>query len=62
MPIKSFCPFKGIRTLGGGLIWWASDDRNYSLVRANPLEQKIRVYRVVTCSDTSYQLLTKQLT
>ena len=33
--------------MGGGLIWRAADDRNYYLARANPLEQNIRVYRIV---------------
>jgi hypothetical protein len=33
--------------MGGGLIWHATDDRNYYLARANPLEQNIRIYRVV---------------
>ena len=33
--------------MGGGLIWRAQDDRNYYLTRANPLEQNIRIYRVV---------------
>jgi len=33
--------------MGGGLIWRAADDRNYYLTRANPLEQNIRIYRVV---------------
>jgi hypothetical protein len=33
--------------MGGGLIWRATDDRNYYLARANPLEQNIRIYRVV---------------
>jgi hypothetical protein len=33
--------------MGGGLIWRAADDRNYYLARANPLEQNIRLYRVV---------------
>ena len=32
---------------GGGLIWRAQDERNYYLTRANPLEQNIRLYRVV---------------
>lgn len=32
---------------GGGILWRAADDRNYYLVRANPLEQNIRIYRVV---------------
>ena len=33
--------------MGGGLIWRARDNRNYYLTRANPLEQNIRIYRVV---------------
>jgi hypothetical protein len=33
--------------MGGGLIWRAQDERNYNLTRANPLEQNIRLYRVV---------------
>ena len=33
--------------MGGGLIWRATDDRNYYLTRANPLEQNIRIYRVI---------------
>ena len=37
----------GKADMGGGLIWRATDDRNYYLARANPLEQNIRVYRVV---------------
>jgi len=28
-------------------MWRATDDRNYYLTRANPLEQNIRVYHVV---------------
>ncbi len=43
----SFLPIQGRADMGGGLIWRASDDRNYYLARANPLEQNIRVYRVV---------------
>ena len=42
----SFLPIKGQADMGGGLIWRATDDRNYYLARANPLEQNIRVYRV----------------
>ena len=37
----------GRADMGGGLIWHAADDRNYYLTRANPLEQNIRIYRVV---------------
>ena len=43
----SFLPVQGRADMGGGLIWRASDDRNYYLTRANPLEQNIRVYRVM---------------
>src|SRR5574341_2266145 len=43
----SFLPVSGKADMGGGLIWRASDDRNYYLSRANPLEQNIRIYRVV---------------
>lgn len=43
----SFFPIQGNADMGGGLIWRATDDRNYYLARANPLEQNIRVYRVV---------------
>ena len=42
----SFLPIQGRGDMGGGLIWRATDDRNYYLARANPLEQNIRVYRV----------------
>lgn len=43
----SLLPVKGQADMGGGLIWRAADDRNYYLTRANPLEQNIRIYRVV---------------
>lgn len=43
----SFLPNKGKADMGGGLIWRATDDRNYYLTRANPLEQNIRIYRVI---------------
>jgi hypothetical protein len=43
----SFLPIGGKADMGGGLIWRATDDRNYYLTRANPLEQNIRIYRVV---------------
>lgn len=43
----SFLPIQGNADMGGGLIWRATDDRNYYLTRANPLEQNIRIYRVV---------------
>lgn len=43
----SFLAMGGQGDMGGGLIWRAADDRNYYLMRANPLEQNIRIYRVV---------------
>lgn len=43
----SLLPVDGKADMGGGLIWRAADDRNYYLTRANPLEQNIRIYRVV---------------
>jgi hypothetical protein len=43
----SFLPVSGKADMGGGVIWRAFDDRNYYLIRANPLEQNIRIYRVV---------------
>ena len=43
----SLFPVDGKADMGGGLIWRAADDRNYYLTRANPLEQNVRIYRVV---------------
>lgn len=43
----SFRPIEGKADMGGGLIWRAGNDRHYYLTRANPLEQNIRIYRVV---------------
>lgn len=43
----SLLPIDGKADMGGGLVWRAADDRNYYLTRANPLEQNIRIYRVV---------------
>ena len=40
-------PIAGKADMGGGLIWRATDDRNYYLARANPLEQNIRIYKVI---------------
>ena len=42
-----FLPIAGKADMGGGLIWRALDHENYYLARANPLEQNIRIYRVV---------------
>jgi hypothetical protein len=43
----SLLPIEGKADMGGGLVWRATDDRNYYLARANPLEQNIRIYRVI---------------
>ena len=43
----SYLAVAGKADLGGGLLWRAKDDRNYYLLRASLVEQKIRVYRVV---------------
>ncbi|MGH7259526.1 MAG: hypothetical protein ACREI9_02445 [Nitrospiraceae bacterium] len=43
----SLLPVDGKADMGGGLIWRAADDRHYYLIRANPLEQNLRIYRVV---------------
>ncbi len=37
----------GKADLGGGLVWHATDDRNYYLLRASLVEQQVRLYRVV---------------
>lgn len=43
----SFFAVDGKADMGGGIIWRAADDRHYYLTRANPLEQNVRMYRVV---------------
>ena len=43
----SLLPVAGRADMGGGLIWRAQDVQNYYITRANPLEQNIRLYRVV---------------
>ena len=43
----SYLAVAGKADLGGGLVWHAIDDRNYYLLRASLVEQKIRLYRVV---------------
>lgn len=43
----SFLAMSGKADMGGGLMWRAAGDRDYYLTRANPLEQNIRIYRVV---------------
>jgi hypothetical protein len=37
----------GTEDQGGGLVWRYIDSQNYYLVRANPLEHNIRLYKVV---------------
>lgn len=43
----SYLAVAGKADLGGGLVWHAVDDRNYYLLRASLVEQKLRLYRVV---------------
>ena len=43
----SYLAVGGKADLGGGLVWHAGDDRNYYLLRASLVEQKIRLYRVI---------------
>lgn len=43
----SYLAVAGKADFGGGLVWHAMDDRNYYLLRASLVEQKIRLYRVV---------------
>lgn len=43
----SYLAVAGKADFGGGLVWHATDDRNYYLLRASLVEQKIRLYRVV---------------
>ncbi|HAP39529.1 MAG TPA: hypothetical protein DCQ94_07195 [Nitrospira sp.] len=43
----SYLAVAGKADFGGGLVWHAVDDRNYYLLRASLIEQKLRLYRVV---------------
>ena len=43
----SYLAVSGKADLGGGLVWHATDDRTYYLLRASLVEQKVRLYRVV---------------
>lgn len=43
----SYLAVAGKADFGGGLVWHATDDRNYYLLRASLVEQKLRLYRVV---------------
>jgi hypothetical protein len=40
---------------GGGLVWRARDARNYYIARFNPLENNVRVYKVVDGKRTMFQ-------
>jgi hypothetical protein len=40
---------------GGGLVWRYKDSKNYYLIRANPLEGNIRLYRVVNGRRTQLE-------
>ncbi len=53
----SYLAVAGKADFGGGLLWRAKDDRNYYLLRASLVEQKVRVYRVVN----GVQQIVKQL-
>jgi hypothetical protein len=37
----------GEEDMGGGLVWRYIDNKNYYIVRCNPLENNIRLYCVV---------------
>ena len=43
----SYLAVAGKADFGAGLVWHAVDDRNYYLLRASLIEQKLRLYRVV---------------
>jgi len=53
----SYLAVAGKADFGGGLVWHATDDRNYYLLRASSVEQKVRLYRVVK----GVQQIVKQL-
>lgn len=40
---------------GGGLVWRARDAKNYYLCRYNPLEENLRVYKVVNGKRTMFR-------
>jgi len=47
-------PFKGEEDQGGGVVWRATDARNYYTVRFNPLEDNFRLYKVVNGERTEF--------
>jgi hypothetical protein len=44
---------------GGGLVWRFLDKNNYYIIRANPLENNIRLYRVI--NGTRKQMESKEI-
>jgi hypothetical protein len=40
-------PMEGIEDQGGGVVWRYHDAKNYYLARANPLDNNLKVYKVV---------------
>jgi hypothetical protein len=40
-------PMEGVEDQGGGLVWRYHDAKNYYLARANPLDNNLKVYKVV---------------
>jgi hypothetical protein len=55
-----FKPISGSEDASGGLIFRARDARNYLIVRANALEDNVRLYTVI--DGTRRQIATKQVT
>jgi hypothetical protein len=54
----SFKALKGKIDQGGGLVWRYADEKNYYVARFNPLEDNLRVYKVV--AGKRIQLATKE--
>jgi hypothetical protein len=52
---------QGDEDQGGGLVWRYVNSRNYYIVRANPLENNVRLYRVVNGSRKQMQSATAKL-
>jgi len=40
-------PIEGVEDQGGGLVWRYHDPKNYYIARANPLENNLKIYKVV---------------
>jgi hypothetical protein len=54
----AFKAVKGEKDQGGGIVWRYQDANNYYLARMNPLEDNVRVYKVV--DGKRIQLATKE--